>query len=190
MSHALHQLSFNFMPATSWCFTLWYHKAPLVFCFSLPLFMLITSWCLTLCYTLCKPPLVVCFPPFCITERKSQCSPQRTMDPTPVPTARTKLQGLLTVSKQCKRKEEYRMLHLCPFSPTPDCEPQPYDPLNFLWRGDTVLEAPPTVFSPSANLRITAIFLSISSKLCLHIFYSAPVGRESQDSVGNKTKKN
>ena len=163
------------MPATSWCLTLQYHKAPLVFCFSLPLFMLTTSWCLTLWYTLCKPPLVVCFPPFCVTERKSQCNPQRTMNPTPAPTARTKLHRPIDCF-QTMQKERIQDTTLLSLLSSP-----------WLWASTIWSQFPVEgrrspwgttycVFS-SANLRITAIFLSIFSKLCLHIFWFSSGGQ-------------
>ena len=163
------------MPATSWCLTLQYHKAPLVFCFSLPLFMLTTSWCLTLWYTLCKSPLVVCFPPFCVTERKSQCNPQRTMDPTPAPTARTKLHRPIDCF-QTMQKERIQDTTLLSLLSSP-----------WLWASTIWSQFPVEgrrspwgttycVFS-SANLRITAIFLSIFSKLCLHIFWFSSGGK-------------
>ena len=47
----------------------------------------------------------------------------------------------------------------CPISPTPDCEPWKFDPLDSRWRGDRLLEAGTYCVLPSASLRIKAIFL-------------------------------
>ena len=79
----------------------------------------------------------------------------------------------LTVSKQCKKNTG--SLHLCSLSPSPDCEPQLYEPLDSLWKGDMVLEA--RAYCPlfSANLRTKAIFLFPPN--CLLFVYSAPDGQ-------------
>ena len=47
----------------------------------------------------------------------------------------------------------------CPVSPTLDCEPRLYDPLDSRWRGDRLLEAGTYRVLPSAGLMIKAIFL-------------------------------
>ena len=148
--------------------------------------MLVTSWCLTLWCFLCKPPLIVCLPSFCITERKSQCNPQKTMDSTTRPNpSRLPNISQLTVSKQCKKNTG--SLHLCSLSPSPDCEPQLYEPLDSLWKGDMVLEARAVLSSlPTWGLKLYFYFLQTVS----YLFIQLRMGRERQDFGGNTITNN
>ena len=76
--------------------------------------------------------------------------------------------------KQCKRKKS-GSYHLCSLSPAPDFEPLPYiSPRPLIELGYSSL-----LCSLSASENKT--HLSISSRLCLCIFYLALVGRESRD---------
>ena len=54
--------------------------------------------------------------------------------------------GLMTLWKQCKKKE-YRIPAPLFFISNPDCKPQLYDPLDSLWREAQYLRQQPTVFS-------------------------------------------
>ena len=155
MSHTLHLLSFNFMLVTSWY---------------------LTSW-----YSLWKSPLIICFSLFCITERKLQCNPQKTMDPTPGTVCHTQVTwfsdaSLLTVLKQC-RKKEYRILmyllfvsNLGLWAPTVW---SPWFPME--GGGDTVLEAQAYCVLSSARLGIKAIFLFSSKKHLFPQMYKVPI---------------
>ena len=146
MSHTLLLLSFNFRLVTSWCFTLW--------------------------YSLCKTPLIVCFPLFLHSRKKAIV--QSTKDKGPNSWAcRTQVTGLpdaslLTILKQKCRKKEYRILiyllfiaNLWLWAPTVW---SPWLPLG----GDTVLGAQAYCVLLSASLGIKATFLFPPKNVYFH----------------------
>ena len=134
-------------------------------------------------HSLWKPPLVDCFPPFVLQEESHQEIPKGQWTQQPGPTARPKYLATWHLPSdwfQTVQKERIQDPYtFCPVSPSPDCEPWLYDPLDSRWRGDRLLEAGTYCVLPSAGLMIKAIFLFVPNSLCK--FYLAPVGRENKD---------
>ena len=150
--------------AMSWYLTLLHHKPPFIVCFSLPLLYAISCWCLSLWSTLFgSNPIVVCFPPFVLQEESHQEIPKGQWTQAPGPTARPKYLATWHWPSDCFQRVQKERIQdpytFCPVSPSPDCEPWLYDPLDSRWRGDRLLEAGTYCVLPSAGLRVKAIFL-------------------------------
>ena len=128
-------------------------------------------------HSLWKPPLVVCFPPFVLQEESHQEIPKGQWTQAPGPTARPKYLAtwhwpsdwFQTVQKE-RIQDPYTF---CPISPSPDCEPRLYDPLDSRWRGDRLLEAGTYCVLPSAGLMIKAIFLVAQNSVSANFFGSS-----------------
>ena len=114
-------------------------------------------------HSLWKPPLVVCFPPFVLQEESHHEIPKGQWTQAPGPTARPKYLSTWywpSVCFQTVQKERIQDPYtFCPVSPSPDCEPQLYDPLDSRRRGDRLLEAGTYCILHSVGLIIKAIFL-------------------------------
>ena len=130
-----------------------------------------------------KPPTSGLLSPFCITGRKSPGNPPRTKDPTTRTNCQTPkpatCSGLLTVSRQCK-KRAFRTPTLL------RCISNPWLWAPIVWGPRFPMEGRQAPWGKSLLCSPFCLHkgwrhLSVWSKLCLRKFYSALVGRKKQD---------
>ena len=135
-------------------------------------FMLVTSWCLSLWYSLCKTPLIVCFP-LCLRYRKKatvQSTKDKGQNSWPCQTQVTGLPdaSLVTILKQkCKKKEYSILTYLLFISSLWLWAPTVWSPW-FPIRGDTVLETQVYCVLSSSSLGIKAICLFPPKNIYFH----------------------
>lgn len=146
-------------------------QTPLVLCFAL--LWLHAHHLLVLGFMLLSwqtAPLAFAFPSCCITERKSPCSPQKTVYPTMGTGSRSKWPAvsLQTAWNNAERKKKTGSLHFALYLQRLTVSPNYAIPLTAWW-GDTVLEA--WVCCVLCWVRIKAI------KFCLCIFLLGSSGQ-------------
>ena len=119
---------------------------------------------------------MVCFPPFVLQEESHQEILKGQWTQAPGPTARPKYLATWPWPSDCFQTVQKERIQdpytFYPISPTPDCEPQLFDPLDSRWRADRLLEAGTNCVLPSAGLRVKAIFC-LPQTLSLQILFGS-----------------
>ena len=118
---------------------------------------------------------MVCFLPFVLQEESHQEILKAQWTQAQGPTARPKYLATWHWPSDCFQTVQKERIQdpytFYPISPTPDCEPQLFDPLDSRWRADRLLEAGTNCVLPSAGLRFKAIFLFAPNSVSVNFIW-------------------